>query len=554
MKTAAVKKLKQKLAAGDPVYGMWVTLESPSIAEMAAAIGLDWVVIDAEHGHLDWKEILEHVRATVRSETVALVRIADRNINLVKRALDIGADGILVPWIETAEQLRELVSFAQYPPFGVRGIGGERATAWGQCIPAHIAEANEHALVVPMIESVRGGQNIGEMLAVDGVSLFFFGPSDYSSSAGYAGQWEGPGVAEQLLAIKNSIVQAGKYCGIASTSEENLIERREQGFQMLGIGSDCGFVLRGLHTMLAKVGRDRKLNTALTPAAAVLDQTPLDRPPESFRPDRMEIITQFGSGPRMDIQPGVVFECLVGAPMRARNLTTGIVRFSPAVKLAYHRHPTTESITLLEGEALVDVEGRRYCLNRFDNVVIPAGVPHGVENLSCEREALLHVTFPTDAPSREILEPIFPPRPMPDNSTGPSVPGLERVNRFASAARFDAGQGATFIDYFKETLMPGIEMSGGYGEFRPGGRLPAHIHDFDESICIVDGAATCVVEGRRYSMSGYATALEPRGRVHYFINESDQPMAMIWVYAGPDPRRIVVDEQCATADGNPWKE
>jgi quercetin dioxygenase-like cupin family protein len=101
--------------------------------------------------------------------------------------------------------------------------------------------------------------------------------------------------------------------------------------------------------------------------------------------------------------------------------------------------------------------------------------------------------------------------------------------------------------------VPGIEMSGGYGLFYPRGRLPAHVHDFDESICIVDGTATCVVEGRRYAMSGCATALQPRGRVHYFINDSPKPMAMLWVYAGPVPERIVVDERCATLEGNPWR-
>ena len=84
-------------------------------------------------------------------------------------------------------------------------------------------------------------------------------------------------------------------------------------------------------------------------------------------------------------------------------------------------------------------------------------------------------------------------------------------------------------------------------------RLPAHIHDFDESICIVQGTATCNVEGRRYTMSCYSTALEPRGRVHYFINESSEPMAMLWVYAGPSPQRLVVDERNATAEGNPWR-
>src|ERR1044071_5237482 len=132
MKIGAIKALREKLAAGREVYGLWITLESASIPEMAVALGLDWVVIDAEHGHLDWKEILEHVRATVRSDTVALVRIAELNGGLIKRALDIGADGVVIPWIESAEQLRQAVAFARYPLEGVRGIGAERATCWGQ--------------------------------------------------------------------------------------------------------------------------------------------------------------------------------------------------------------------------------------------------------------------------------------------------------------------------------------------------------------------------------------------------------------------------------------
>src|SRR6266513_4591069 len=105
MKVAAIEKLRKKLAADEAVYGLWVTLESASISEMAVALGLDWLVVDAEHGHLDWKEILEHVRATVRSDTVALVRIAELNSGLIKRVLDIGADGVVVPWVETAEEL-----------------------------------------------------------------------------------------------------------------------------------------------------------------------------------------------------------------------------------------------------------------------------------------------------------------------------------------------------------------------------------------------------------------------------------------------------------------
>src|SRR5262249_12482585 len=154
MKTAAVQKLREKLGREHSVYGLWVTLESPSVTEMAVALGLDWGVIDAEHRHLDWKDILEHVRAAVRSDTVALVRIAELNLGLIKRSLDIGADGVVVPWVESVAQLRQAVAFSRYPPDGVRGMGGERATCWGRCLAEHAAEANEHVLVVPIIETV----------------------------------------------------------------------------------------------------------------------------------------------------------------------------------------------------------------------------------------------------------------------------------------------------------------------------------------------------------------------------------------------------------------
>jgi 2-keto-3-deoxy-L-rhamnonate aldolase RhmA len=265
MKTAAIQKLRGKLAQGRPVYGLWVTLESASITEMAVALGLDWVVIDAEHGHLDWKEILEHVRAAVRSDTTALVRIAELNLALVKRALDVGADGVVVPWVESAEQLQQAVAFARYPPAGVRGIAAERATCWGGCFAEHAAEANEHVLVVPIIETVQAGRELPRMLEVDGVELFFFGPADYSATAGFPGQWEGPRVAEQLLVLKDMACAAGKQCGVVATSPDDLEERRRQGFRMLGLGLDAGLLLRSLHDCLASVKLDRKIHSSLSP-------------------------------------------------------------------------------------------------------------------------------------------------------------------------------------------------------------------------------------------------------------------------------------------------
>lgn len=549
MKTSALKKFRAKLAAGETVYGLWVTLESASISEMGVALGLDWIVIDAEHGHLDWKDILEHVRATVRSETVVLVRVAELSVGLIKRALDIGADGVVVPWIESAEELRRAVAFAHYPPDGVRGIGAERATCWGRCFTAHVDEANENVLVVPIVETVTGGRNIAELCSVDGVEVLFLGPADYSSTAGFPGQWEGPGVAEQLLAIKDTIRRQGRHCGVVATSNENLAQRREQGFSMLGLGLDGGLLLRSMIGALESLGQHRALSPTFAPEnvnGSATATKPVSVRPAHMRPDRPEIINPRATARRIELEHGVIFQPLVGSHNDARNLTTGIVTFMPGAGLPYHTHPYGESVTLLSGEAAVEVEGRRYALRPLDNVWIPTGAPHHSINTSASRPAVLHIAMASHNTERTLVDDGFQSQLMPESATG--KPGMERVSRHATTPWYEPSPGARFQDFFNSEL--GSQgMSGGYGIFQPGGRLPCHLHDFDESITIVEGTATCVVEGRHYQVSDYTTALAPRGRCHYFINNSQQPMAMVWVYAGDLPQRLVLEERCCTPEG-----
>jgi 2-keto-3-deoxy-L-rhamnonate aldolase RhmA/quercetin dioxygenase-like cupin family protein len=552
MKPRALAAFRRKLAAGEPVVGLWVTLESPSITEIAVALGLDWVVVDAEHGHLDWKEIVEHVRAAVRSDTVVLVRLVERDTGLTKRALDIGADGVVLPWIETAAELREAIRDARYPPEGRRGIGGERATAWGACLVEHAAEANEQVLVVPIIERVAAVAAIPEMIAVEGSEVFFFGPADFSASAGHRGQWEGPGVAEQILAVKDKLRAGGKYCGVLTTGPDDLRRRVDNGFQMVGLGGDAALLMRSLRERLAVLDRDRTPAPSLDPRDGREAHAPLARPAESFRPDRTESMNAPGERELAVLQEGVTFDGLVGAMNGARNLTTGIVTFAPGASLDLHTHPASESITVLEGTAEVSVEGRTYRLGPRDNIVIPRWLPHAACNPDAKRPARLHVALAMAPVERTLVDKTFTPRAMRDDAEG--LPGAERVTRIATAARTThVGLGTEFVDYFNAEQMPGLEMSGGWGRFVPGGRLPAHLHDFDESISIIDGAAVCRVEGREYALAGGATALVPRGRVHYFVNDSNATMEMIWVYAGPHPKRIVVDEACATREGAPWK-
>ncbi len=272
MKVDALKVFRSKLRADQPVYGLWSTLPSPDITEMAVDSGLDWVTIDAEHGSFDWRTIEAHIRATVRSSTVLLIRVSELNISLFKRSLDIGADGVAVPFISTADQMRRAVEYAQFPPRGVRAVGGDRATGWGQCFAEHVAEADDNVLVLPNLETVEAAKNIDQIVAVPGGDVYFFGPADFSASAGHAGQWEGPGVAQALLRMKDSIRAAGKHCGIIATSPEDLLLRRKQGFRMIGVGVDSGLLIRGLRRKLAMVGRECALTASLTPQDSDTDR------------------------------------------------------------------------------------------------------------------------------------------------------------------------------------------------------------------------------------------------------------------------------------------
>lgn len=259
MNIAAIKRLRKRLTLDQVVLGLWVTLEAPAVTEIAVAADLDWIVIDAEHGHLDWQEIVDHLRAASRAKTAVLVRLSENSAAAIKRALDLGADGIVIPGIETESELRRAISYAHYPPAGVRGIGADRATTWGKNFRQHVLEAEQHVLIIPILETITARRNLGAISQVDGVEILFFGPADYSASAGYAGEWEGPGVAEEILAMKDQLRTANKHCGIVCRGDDDLRLRMGQGFRMLGIGQDTGLLMASIDR-LQRLAHSRLLN------------------------------------------------------------------------------------------------------------------------------------------------------------------------------------------------------------------------------------------------------------------------------------------------------
>lgn len=263
-----------------------------------------------------------------------------------------------------------------------------------------------------------------------------------------------------------------------------------------------------------------------------------DKEKSNAETERREAIQHPGTAAPETLGPGVVLRPLVGAHNHAHQLFTSLVTIDPGAGIPYITRPCCAAVTLLEGEVVVEVEGRRYRLRPLDCITIPAGIARRTLNVT-DRHALLHVALATDTPTLVVVNETFTETTESDSSPGRD--GRERITRGTPEGRFALAPKAMFQDYFNLELgSRGI--CGGYGLFEPGARLPCHRHDFDESISIVQGRATCVVEGRRYELSDNDMALVPRGRCHYFINQSDQPMGMIWVYAGDMPDRIVMDE------------
>jgi 2-keto-3-deoxy-L-rhamnonate aldolase RhmA len=242
--------LRHRLRAGETTFGLWVTLESPTVTEIAAELGLDWICVDTEHGHLDFREVMEHLRAAAGSGLSVLVRVSDIHLDLIKRALDMGAQGLLLPLVRSAADVERGFQAGMYPPRGRRGVGGERAVRWGLRWDEYLAAANDETLVIPMIETREAVEEIEPILAVPGLDAVFFGPADLSASYGHLGQWEGPGVAERIQGIVGRAAASRMAAGVLARTPDEARERLAQGFRMVALGSDTSLLIEALRGRL----------------------------------------------------------------------------------------------------------------------------------------------------------------------------------------------------------------------------------------------------------------------------------------------------------------
>ncbi len=195
---------------------------------------------------------------------------------------------------------------------------------------------------------------------------------------------------------------------------------------------------------------------------------------------------------------------------------------------------------MLAGRARVSAEGRSYILEAKDCLYLPANVPHAVVNEDPNCELLVLRAMASASATREPGDKEFPAVDRGFGNSSDADP--EIILCFAERPIYEIAPGAFFCDLFANRFGS-VGICGGYGRFAPGASLPCHTHDFDESITIIQGKARCRVQGRRHDLTGCDTAFIPSGVPHRFLNTSDEEMAIIWVYAGNEPEREIIDDR-----------
>ena len=257
-----INLFKQRLQSGEAQIGLWLGLADPYCAELAANAGFDWLLIDGEHAPNDLRGLLGQLQAVAPYASQPVIRPVIGDTALIKQLLDIGAQTLLVPMVESAEQARQLVRAMRYPPSGVRGVGSAlaRASRWNS-IPGYLDKADEQMCLLVQIENLEGLARLDEIVAVEGVDGVFIGPADLSAAMGHRGN---PGHPDVQAAIEDAIVRigkAGKAAGILSADQPLARRYLELGAKFVAVGVDTTVLMRGLQT-LASAFKDAPLPTS----------------------------------------------------------------------------------------------------------------------------------------------------------------------------------------------------------------------------------------------------------------------------------------------------
>lgn len=237
---------KQNLKKGKKQYGIWNGIPDSYAAEMGAGAGFDWICIDGEHAPFDLRTILHNMQAIQSHNVPAIVRIPTADPVLIKQLLDAGAQNILIPMIETADQAELAAKAMVYPPKGIRGVGTAlaRAAQWNR-VHDYFKLANDQMCCIGQIESMKAVENLDEILKVEGLDVCFIGPADLAGTMGYLGQANHPEVVKLVKECIKKIVKAGKIAGFLTVSAQLIEEYTAAGARMCGVGLDTLILAKG---------------------------------------------------------------------------------------------------------------------------------------------------------------------------------------------------------------------------------------------------------------------------------------------------------------------
>jgi 4-hydroxy-2-oxoheptanedioate aldolase len=244
------------LRSGKPAIGSWMTLASPLASELLAHSGYDFLVVDTEHSPTDTETVVQMLQAMKGQPVSPIVRVVWNDVGLIKRALDSGAHGVIVPMVNTVAEAEQAVAACRYPPVGVRSVGGTRPPlSFGVSRAEYLAEANQEIMLAVQIEHVDAVGRVEEIAAVAGVDSVFVGPNDLCASMGLPPLLEPdvPAFEAALAKVVRAANANGKAAGILVGTLATGLKRLQQGFSFVAIGTDAGMVTAGAQAIVQGV-------------------------------------------------------------------------------------------------------------------------------------------------------------------------------------------------------------------------------------------------------------------------------------------------------------
>ena len=232
--------LKTKLKERQTTIGSWITLAHPAIAEIMAKAGFDWLAVDMEHSVITIREAEELIRVIDLCSVVPLVRLSANDSVQIKRVMDAGAHGVIVPMVNSAAEAEQAVAAVRYPPQGRRGVGLARAHGYGNTFEQYLDWVNKDTIVIVQVEHIEAVDNLEEILSVEGVDGFIVGPYDLSGSLGVPGQFDHPLMKDAMQRIEAIGAASDKAPGIhvIEPKPDELKSRIKQGYRFVAYSVD----------------------------------------------------------------------------------------------------------------------------------------------------------------------------------------------------------------------------------------------------------------------------------------------------------------------------